>query len=663
LVSLKVKLAAAVLAVLLASSLPSSSAASDEDAGPEATVAIDTSPYSPEAVPAAQCSLILSLTRELSPSTDTSCVPHIETNIPDVGSCPSGQAGAVVNDHPYCVDGLGPGPCRQASDCVDYACDRVGGCELPDGPDVGKCDTGVGVVVDGRAYCVGSIGPCSDLNSCLDYVCSFTEDGCDVHLPTVQVCPLPKAGVIVGGSAHCASVPATPKLCTGGTIGVQPSCHTAQACDGGNVGLKVDGSSLFCLPVKPPNPCPDNSYGVPPSCHTVQPCSGDRAGYTVDGISTGCVSDPGVAPPGPPGEVPGVGSPCNLAGASRSCGTDTEPGFHVMRIAPPDAEDSQTLAAIAAAPKCRATPALRHHEGLGIDVEGLLLSCPDYSKLLSHTVAPPQVDPKVPSVPWPEHVKVDLIDEQREASAAASDETVDCSASPSTAPGKTRLWYTVYADDYFWKTHYGRNGEPDDAEEYVSNIHAFWTTRSDGRWQTHVTQPLAPTCPRWILPMPHGDVDAVRTDRDLARLRAYENGFSDKGQVVVAMGVGQIEYPDGWGGTADAFGYTIGGPVSDVGDLPPAVYFDGADSPWYADRLFTHEMGHAFGLRHSPCNENMAGHDGDPWVHIMAFSGGRHPTCKPTQDHWHWIFMGTDAMEVQSEYEAWCAAVGGADCA
>jgi hypothetical protein len=149
----------------------------------------------------------------------------------------------------------------------------------------------------------------------------------------------------------------------------------------------------------------------------------------------------------------------------------------------------------------------------------------------------------------------------------------------------------------------------------------------------------------------------------LAALRAYEDGFSDKGQIVAAMGVGQIEYEEG-GQRSTAHGLTIGGPVSDLGN-PPALYFNGADSPFHADRVFTHEMGHAFGVGHTRCDENMAGHDGGSWVHIMAYSQNRDPTCKPFsgEQHWHWIFKGPDAADVHTEYAAWCAAVGGADCA
>ena len=52
-----------------------------------------------------------------------------------------------------------------------------------------------------------------------------------------------------------------------------------------------------------------------------------------------------------------------------------DPGFQIMRMAPPDAEDARTLAAIAAAPPCEGTPAMRERTD-GEAVEGLRVSCP-----------------------------------------------------------------------------------------------------------------------------------------------------------------------------------------------------------------------------------------------------------------------------------------------
>ncbi len=52
-----------------------------------------------------------------------------------------------------------------------------------------------------------------------------------------------------------------------------------------------------------------------------------------------------------------------------------DPGFEMMANAPPDAEDAATLAAIAAAPKCEATPAMRERTD-GSQVEALLMTCP-----------------------------------------------------------------------------------------------------------------------------------------------------------------------------------------------------------------------------------------------------------------------------------------------
>jgi hypothetical protein len=55
--------------------------------------------------------------------------------------------------------------------------------------------------------------------------------------------------------------------------------------------------------------------------------------------------------------------------------TQHDAGFDLMRAAPPDAQDAQTLADIEAAPGCEATPAMRERTD-GSNVEGLRVTCP-----------------------------------------------------------------------------------------------------------------------------------------------------------------------------------------------------------------------------------------------------------------------------------------------
>jgi pimeloyl-ACP methyl ester carboxylesterase len=213
-------------------------------------------------------------------------------------------------------DYLNAGPCGGPNEpsCKDYACDRANDCDAdpcPSMPD-GDCDPDLPCSDTDKPSCqayVCSINVLQDCNPPLPRLCSSGTYGLQPNCHTVALCDIDQGvGVKVDGSGSCTPVP---KPCTGGTYGVQPSCHTIGVanCPGG-VGVTVDGGIVasciqtpvlcpadqvgahvggagLCYPVPKPRLC-SAGFGLEPDCHTVESCGGEQTGYRIDGSALTC---------------------------------------------------------------------------------------------------------------------------------------------------------------------------------------------------------------------------------------------------------------------------------------------------------------------------------------------------------------------------------------
>ena len=297
-----------------------------------------------------------------------------------------------------------------------------------------------------------------------------------------------------------------------------------------------------------------------------------------------------------------------------------DPEYEAALLAPPDAEDAALMTSIKLGPKCQATLTTRYDvDGQGHDAYEM--DCPDYSQ-----------------------------GGGQHAAAASTSSSCPAYPTPSTMNLRTKMWYTIYVDKKF--------AEERDESAYASEFHAFWVSRSDGRWLSHVYQPNFPSCVRWLMIVPNSiNSGDVRTRDHLVALRNHEATFSDKGQVTVVLGWDQIYTGSRW-----ANGLKIGGTPTDQSNLPAFYFHYPYGSEFGGVRLGAHEMGHAMGVGHTDCTTSMAGHGGAPWIHLMALSDDRHSSCKISDYHWHWIFKGPDAGAVDSKHVAWCNLLRGSTC-
>src|SRR5688572_9522891 len=292
-------------------------------------------------------------------------------------------------------------PCENTNLCnIGDPCDTIN-CSPQLCPDGGtRCITDkLKVCDDGETSCITNVGPCGgdDEPACKDYACS--NDRCDINLPCDDADSPPCTDIVCGVSILQDCDPDLPRLCTGGSYGLQPNCHTIGVgnCEGG-IGVAVDGgivASCIQTPVLCPSgqvgahvggvghchPAPDlcggGSYGIEPNCHTigVGNCEGG-IGVAVDGgILASCVQTPTLCPPGTVGAHVGSAGLCYPA--PDLCGGGSygvEPNCHTVGVGSCEggigvAVDGGILAS------CVQTPILCPSGTAGAQVGGVSTGC------------------------------------------------------------------------------------------------------------------------------------------------------------------------------------------------------------------------------------------------------------------------------------------------